>query len=283
MYYNKLGIVFLFSLLFTACGNKEEKSNVSGEGKVVEQAEQIETIAFQNKGHELVYKMTQKTGSYQDLLDLKDVVYEYTYRTADQKEDVSIESYIFDGELSHAKYLKHERTLAELEGEMEQGYNGKDFWLKIDGEEITDANSVASVVFTRKTNFYWFAMMQKLLDPGINYEYLGQKQLEGENYEVVKVTFQSAADEATDIYQLYMNPKTDLIDQFLFTVVSKKVTDPILMRVSYENIDGVLIPAYRKYTKSDWDATVIKDVWVEEISNNIQFNQQVDRALFEKD
>ena len=51
MYYNKLGIVFLFSLLFTACGNKEEKSNVSGEGKVVEQAEQIETIAFQNKGH----------------------------------------------------------------------------------------------------------------------------------------------------------------------------------------------------------------------------------------
>ena len=227
--------------------------------------------------------MTQKTGSYQDLLDLKDVVYEYTYRTADQKEDVSIESYIFDGELSHAKYLKHERTLAELEGEMEQGYNGKDFWLKIDGEEITDANSVASVVFTRKTNFYWFAMMQKLLDPGINYEYLGQKQLEGENYEVVKVTFQSAADEATDIYQLYMNPKTDLIDQFLFTVVSKKVTDPILMRVSYENIDGVLIPAYRKYTKSDWDATVLKDVWVEEISKNIQFNQQVDRALFDKD
>ncbi|MDX1365556.1 MAG: hypothetical protein R3243_15205, partial [Arenibacter latericius] len=103
------------------------------------------------------------------------------------------------------------------------------------------------------------------------------------NYEVVKVTFQSAADEATDIYQLYMNPKTDLIDQFLFTVVSKKVTDPILMRVSYENIDGVLIPAYRKYTKSDWDATVLKDVWVEEISKNIQFNQQVDRALFDKE
>jgi hypothetical protein len=165
---------------------------------------------------------------------------------------------------------------------MEQGYNGKGFWLKIDGQKVTDHNAIESVKFTRKTNFYWFAMMQKLLDPGINYEYLGQKSVDNEVYEVVKITFASIDDVASDIYQLYINPKTNLVDQFLFTVVSKNVTDPILMRVKYENINGILLTTYRKYTKSDWNANVIKDVWVEEITKDIQFNQNLDGDLFNK-
>tara|TARA_R110002049_G_scaffold80951_7_gene205873 strand:+ start:666 stop:1457 length:792 start_codon:yes stop_codon:yes gene_type:complete len=263
-------------MLLTACGNKETKT------KETTKKVKVQSLEFQNKGHELVYNMTQKTGSYQDLLNLKDIVFNYTYRTPDKKEDVSIESYIFDGELSHGTYLKHERTLPGLKGKMQQGYNGKDFWLKIDGQEITDNEAIESVKFTRKTNFYWFAMMQKLLDPGINYQYLGQESIDGKDYEIVKITFSSADDVATDIYQLYINPETHLVDQFLFTVVSKNVTDPILMRVKYENINGVLLTTYRKYTKSDWKANVIKDAWVEELTKDVKFNQDLDKALFNK-
>jgi hypothetical protein len=276
MHYSKLIIAIIFSTLLFSCGNKNtnnDETSKKGEVKIPE---------FNNKGHELIYKMAQKTGHYQDLLNLKNIVFNYTYRTPDQKEDVSIESYIFDGELSHGTYLKHERTLPDLKGKMKQGYNGKNFWLKINGEEITDSKAISSVKFTRKTNFYWFAMMQKLLDPGINYEYLGQKKVDSEIYEVVKITFASIDDVASDIYQLYINPKTNLVDQFLFTVVSKKVTDPILMRVKYENINGILLTTYRKYTKSDWNATVINDVWVEEITKDIQFNQNLDGDLFNK-
>lgn len=47
------------------------------------------TVTFQNKGHELVYQMTQQVGDYQALLDKKDVVYTYTYETPDHKTDVS--------------------------------------------------------------------------------------------------------------------------------------------------------------------------------------------------
>lgn len=268
MHYIKLVVAIIFSTILFACGNKEAKTV---EAKLPE---------FQNKGHELVYKMTQKTGSYQDLLNLKDIVFNYTYRTPDQKEDVSIESYIFNGELSHGNYLKHERTLPDLKGKMQQGYNGNDFWLKIDGQEITDSSAIESVKFTRKTNFYWFAMMQKLLDPGINYEYLGQNKIEGKLYDIVKITFNTDDNVASDIYQLYIDPETHLVDQFLFTVVSKNVTDPILMRVKYENVEGVLLTTYRKYTKSDWDANVLKDVWVEEITKDIKFNQNLDKTLF---
>jgi hypothetical protein len=274
MHYSKLIIAITFSTLLVACGKKTANSNTNS--KKVE----IEIPKFKNKGHELVYKMSQKAGNYQDLLKLKDIVFKYTYRTPDQKEDVSIESYIFDGELSHGSYIKHERTLPLLKGKMEQGFNGNNFWLKIDGKEITDNKSISSVNFTRKTNFYWFAMMQKLLDPGINYEYLGQESIDNKAYEVVKITFDSKDDVATDIYKLYINPKTNLVDQFLFTVVSKNVTDPILMRVKYEDIEGILLTTYRKYTKSDWNAKVINDVWVEEITKDVKFNQNLDRNKF---
>ena len=274
MYYSKSFLVIIFSTLLTACGNKEAKTKETT--KTIE----VQKPEFQNKGHELVYKMTQETGSYQDLLNLNDIVFNYTYRTPDQKEDVSIESYIFNGELSHGTYLKHERTLPNLKGKMQQGYNGKDFWLKMDGQEITDSNAIESVTFTRKTNFYWFAMMQKLLDPGIKYEYLGQNNIAGKLYDIVKITFHTADDVASDTYQLYINPETHLVDQFLFTVVSKNVTDPILMRVKYENVEGILLTTYRKYTKSDWEANVLKDAWVEEITKDIKFNQNLDRTLF---
>ena len=274
MQYSKLMLVIIFSTLLTACGNKEAKT------KETSKSVEVQAPEFQNKGHELVYKMTQETGSYKDLLNLKDIVFNYTYRTPDQKEDVSIESYIFNGELSHGSYVKHERTLPNLKGKMQQGYNGKDFWVKIDGQEITDSSAIESVTFTRKTNFYWFAMMQKLLDPGIKYEYLGQNTIDDKLYNIVKITFNTADDVASDTYQLYINPETHLVDQFLFTVVSKNVTDPILMRVNYENVEGILLTTYRKYTKSDWDANVLKDAWVEEISKDIKFNQNLDRTIF---
>ncbi len=274
MQYSKLILVIIFSTLLTACGNKEAKT------KETTKTAEVQTLEFQNKGHELVYKMTQEAGSYEDLLKLKDIVFNYTYRTPDQNEDVSIESYIFNGELSHGSYLKHERTLPNLKGKMQQGYNGKDFWVKIDGQEITDSSAIESVTFTRKTNFYWFAMMQKLLDPGINYDYLGQNTIEGKLYDIVKITFDTPDDVASDTYQLYINPETHLVDEFLFTVVSKNVTDPILMRVKYENVEGLLLTTYRKYTKSDWEANVLKDVWIEEITKDIKFNQNLDKALF---
>lgn len=275
MYHSKLILVILISILLTSCENKETKAKESTK------TAEVQVPEFQNKGHELVYKMTQETGSYQDLLSLKDIVFHYTYRTPDQKEDVSIESYIFNGELSHGAYLKHERSLPNLIGEMQQGYNGKDFWVKIDGQEINDNSAIESATFTRKTNFYWFAMMQKLLDPNIIYEYMEQEDISDTLYDIVKITFAPTDGSASDTYKLYINPNTHLVDQFLFTVVSKNVTDPILMRVKYEKVEGILLTTYRKYTKSDWDANVLQDAWVEELTKDIKFNQNLDKSFFD--
>lgn len=248
-----------------------------------EEAPMVSTPKFQNKGHELVYNMNQKVGDYQKLWAKKDVVYTYTYTTPDNKADVSTEKYIFDGELSYAAYHKHERTLPELEGLIEQGYDGHTFWLQHDGQYLQDEAQMKRVIFNRKTNFYWFAMMQKLLDPGLNYEYIKQDTVAGNNYDIVKVSFDTDNDEPADIYQLYINKETQLVDQFLFTVVDFNVVEtPFLMKMQYEEVEDILIPTQRRYTQSTWDGKNINENWIKVSWTDIKFNNGLSKSLFEQ-
>lgn len=244
---------------------------------------QKETIQFQNKGHELIYGMVEQVGSYQDLLNKKDVLYTYTYQTPDGKTDVSTEQYIFDGELSIGHYVQHERTLPDLKGAFTQGYNGNQFWFRHDGEYLDNEDYLKRTQFNRKTNFYWFAMFQKLLDPGLNYEHLGETTIENKKYDIVKITFNSEDGKPTDIYQVYINQATSLVDQFLFTVVDFNVVEtPLLMQVDYEEIDGLLIPNQRRYKKSTWDAEVTDAPWILVNWTNIQFNNNLTRSEFDR-
>ena len=240
-----------------------------------------EPVIFKNKAHELVYKMVQKVGDIDKLKSKKDVVYTYTYQTPDGKADVSTEKYIFENELSYGAYKKHERTFPELEGTIEQGYNGQEFWLKHNGKVINDKKRLKRVQFNRPTNFYWFAMLPKLLDPGVNYELVENKEIT--NYDIVKVSFESEGDKPTDIYQLYINKETSLVDYFLFTVADFGVIKtPLLMQVEYEKIEDLLIPTKRKYKKSTWQASVDDKPWIHVNWTNIKFNNNLTLEDFKK-
>ncbi|PJF32948.1 MAG: hypothetical protein CUN57_03405, partial [Phototrophicales bacterium] len=75
-------------------------------------------------------------------------------------------------------------------------------------------------------------------------------------------------------------PTTKLVDRFLFTVMDFNVTEPFLMKVQYEEVSGLKLPAHRKYTRADWDGKPKSNDWNEEISNNIKFNNGFERSLF---
>ena len=65
-----------------------------------------------------IQAMVEAIGGVDRLHALKDVEYQYTYRTG-EKEDVSLERYVFDGELSWGKFSKRENImLPDLEGEL---------------------------------------------------------------------------------------------------------------------------------------------------------------------
>lgn len=258
--------LFILIILLSACSPKKQDHKTTTTKPLVSKQQN-----FTNKGHELVYNVTQKVGNYELLSSKKDVVYTYTYTTPKEQIDVSTEKYLFNGELSYGNYKQHQRTLPQLKGNIEQGFDGKNYWIKNNGNEITDSEILKRVAFNRPTNFYWFTMFQKLLDPGLIYNYLGEKNINGIAYKVVKISFNS--NKPTDIYQIYINPNTQLIDQFLFTVVDFGLVEtPMLMKVQYQKIDGLLIPTKRKYKKSTWEAFEDQKPWTNVVWSNIKFN-----------
>lgn len=233
------------------------------------------------KSKALLDRMTKVTGSYSDLWKLKDIQYIYIYRSPNGKEDTSLERYIFDGELSWAKYTKREvHVHSNVKGEVIQGYDGKKTWLTIDGKNETDPQKLKIADFLRKTNFYWLAMMQKLQDPGINATHQGTENVDGVSYDKVKITFGENVGDAQDTYILYFNPKSNLVDQFLFTVMDFGMKDPLLMRVKYKDVHGVKLPTYRKYIESNWDGDIRGKGWTEEISKNIAVNNGFKKTSF---
>lgn len=268
--------IAIFSIILVNCTTSHKKTQADKEPE-------HKKVTFTNKGHELIYNLTEKVGNYNKLLAKKDVVYNYTYTTPDGSTDQSLEKYIFKGELSYGKYTKHQRTLNQIKGILEQGYDGKTYWLKANGNLINDTLALQKVAFNRPTNFYWFTMFQKLLDPGLQYEYLGNKTINNTAYEIVKVSFESKNDKPTDIYQLYINTTTGLVDQFLFTVADYGVLEtPYLMVLDYETIDGFLIPTKRKYKKSNWQAEVTDSPWIIVHWTDIRFNNGLQKKDFTK-
>lgn len=274
----KIIVSILIGFVIVSCKNEKQSINKQTGTEAIE----VTTHKFVNKGHEIVYNMVQKVGDLNKLLDKKNVIYTYTYQTPDGKMDISEEKYIFSGELSYGAYHKHERTLPNLEGLIEQGYDGNEYWLKHNGEIINDKELLKAVAFNRPTNFYWFTMMQKLLDKGLYYEFLEEKTIDGLKYDVVKVTFDSKDDKPKDIYQLYINKETSLVDQFLFTVVDFGKTEPFLMKLEYEEIEGLLIPTKRKYKNANWEAEVTNEPWILVNWSAIKFNNDLTKADFKK-
>ncbi len=242
------------------------------------------SFGFAKDPKALVAEMVDAIGGKEKFYSLQDVEYEYTYNSIKEgKKDVSLERYAFDGERSWAKFIQHEKNVyPQLEGEIIQGFNGSESWVTLNGKFLTEPMQLKIADFLRKTNYYWFAMMFKLLDDGINYEGLGTRNVSDIDYDVVKITFGENTGDVQDSYVLYINPETKLVDQFLFTVLDFGLEEPHLMLVEYEEIDGVKLPTYRKYAPANWDGSIKEEVWAEEISKNVKFKNGFDWKMFEK-
>lgn len=179
------------------------------------------------KARTLIDQMVKAVGGLNGMHALKDVSFTYgSYR------GVSEERYIFDGEISWGKS-------ETKEGETQvQFYDGEDVRVWIDGVETTDKQALESAFFSRKTNYYWLTMMQKLQDPGLLYKYAGKRTFEGIEYDLVDVTFEDGVGVAKDRYLLYINPYTHLVDQFLFNVTAVGRQEPIMMKYTYDTFAG---------------------------------------------
>lgn len=233
----------------------------------------------------LIQEVSNAVGGLEKMKALGDV--QYLYEVIDEKtgkKDISIERYVFDGELSWAKYLELGKSGTPDQNRRQiQSYDGQETWVTVDQKLIESDELLRKADFLRKTNYYWFAMMHKLQDPGVRYSYKGTSKVGDIIYDLVRMDFEEGIGDVNDTYLLYINPSTKLVDQFLFTVMDFGMKDPLLMTVEYEEVAGLLLPATRKYTPASWDGAVKKDAnWVVELMKNISFTHGFNKDLFKK-
>jgi len=240
-----------------------------------------QVIGAQQDARTLVERVVRTAGGLEGLRARRDVEFTYITRQPDGTERVSLERYVFDGELSWGRYGEAGRT-PEGVSQVTQGYDGSRTWVTHDGAPVEDPEVIRRADFSRKTNYYWFAMMFKLIDPGVNHEYLGTRTVEGVEYDVVRMTFGESVGDVQDTYVLYINPWTHLVDQFLYTVMDFGITEPSLKKVTYRNVDGLMLPVRRIYTQSNWDGDVLGDGWSEQIMQDIELDNGFEREMFER-
>jgi hypothetical protein len=99
---------------------------------------------------------------------------------------------------------------------------------------------------------------------------------------LVEISFDAGVGDVADTYLLYINSQTKLVDRFLFTVMAFNMTNPFVMDVEYETVEGVKLPLRRRYTKASWNGKILDPDWTEEVSMNIKFNNGFSRDLFKK-
>ena len=114
----------------------------------------------ENPARQLIMKVVEKAGSMDKLKALNNVEYRYTFiNEATQQKDVSIERYIFDGELSYAEYETHEVFIMPgKSGKVIQKYDGDSTFVSLNDQPVYDRVNVGTASFVRRANFYWFAM-----------------------------------------------------------------------------------------------------------------------------
>ena len=241
-----IALAMLF--VFASCAETAKKSN-----KTIEAAEKMvkEPVYDTNKPETILAAIEFAHGGWGDLWNKKNVQYNYDYRYPDGKADVSTERYIFNSEASFAKYSQGDiNIMPGKEGEVSQYFDGNTTVVMVDGKKTDDPQLNTVGDFLRKANYFWFVMPYKLNDKGTVVSFEGKEELNGINYDKLKVGYDSemTGKEQNDTYVLYVNPETKHIDRFYFSLPFMGVNEPVIIAdYSYENIDGQMVATKRKY------------------------------------
>ena len=233
----------------------------------------------------MIAAIAEATGGFDNLKALKDVSYDYSYVQPDGKKDISTERYIFSNEASWAKYTAHEVNVApQLKGDVIQFYDGEKAFVYNNGGAVEDPAIVGVGQFLRQANYMWFTMMFKLGDPGTIYKYEGQEVLDGKTYDKLLLTYDPkvTGKVENDIYVLYINPETHMVEQFKFSLPAFKVMDPILLaKLTYEEINGIQVITRRQMFSPSKDGKAYTPM-VDQKTTNVKFNNGYTTAQLAK-
>ena len=194
-------------------------------------------------------------GGWNHLRSKKDVAYHYEYTMPVGDADISTERYIFDDEISFGYYTRHEiNTLPTENGIVTHLFDGEKTKVTLNGDSIEKERTVAIAEFVRRANYFWFVMPYKLNDPGTIAKYLGTEEHNKITYFKLEVTYDAevTGKEENDIYILYINPDTYLIDRFYFSLPFLRINAPVILaEYTYKLVEGQKLATNRIYFLPD--------------------------------
>ncbi|WP_108802408.1 DUF6503 family protein [Aquimarina sp. Aq107] len=227
-----------------------------------------------SKAKQLLKAMTNVNGGWEKIASKKDVEFTYIYHDLKKGKDISTERYIFDNEVSWGEYEQHEvNILPGQAGVVKQNKINGIPKVTLSGKKITSQEAVNGTNFFRSVNYYWFTMMYKLEDPGTIHKYLGQETVNGVKYDKVRLTYdvKLVGKKVNDEFILFFNPKTHLVDRFMFSLPAWGIKKPILIMVlDYEKIEDIHIATKRKAFAPNDSGEYF--TLVEFTTKNIKFN-----------
>jgi hypothetical protein len=202
------------------------------------------------KSRELLDKLESRIGSYDRLLEKRDIEVKYVYHSFKNGLNITRERFIYDGEHSWAEYQTH--FLPEYDataGTLRQALIHDQPYASIDGRVLNDAALADNILLHRRVNFYWMTMLYKLRDPGTNFAYLGTHEENGITYDKVHLTFDSDVidKKRLDQYVLCFNRDTYMVDLYFWSGGTERPLDRLQKTtVEHQMIEGVYIPVLRK-------------------------------------
>ncbi len=130
------------------------------------------------------------------------------------------------------------------------------------------------------TPFYFFGMPFVLADPGTVHEALGQKSFQGQNYDVVKITYKSGTGDSPDDYYIaYVDPASGQLKLAVYVVTyssirKDKPVDQLkphaIVFHEWQDVDGLKMPKSAKYY--DWkNDTIEGEALGEMVFSNVKF------------
>lgn len=268
-------VVLISTTLFITSCKKNENSSETKEVKIVETLESAPVYNTEDP-KTIMASIAHAHGTWNDLWSKKDVQYTYDYRTADGKADISTERYIFDTEASFGHYTRHEvNAMPGEKGNVVQYYDGKSAMVSLGDKVLKDPVAIGGSDFLRRANHFWFVMPYKLGDKGTILKYLGQESYNNTNYDKIEVTYDPVitGKEQNDIYILYVNPSTKMIDRFYFSLPALGVNAPVIIaNYNYEDIDGQKVATKRTYFLPNEKGEYGETPTIVQTLSNIKFN-----------
>jgi hypothetical protein len=120
----------------------------------------------------------------------------------------------------------------------------------VDGAEVADPKDQLTFGYRRFINdTYWLLMGFKTFDPGVTREYAGEKSDAcGHTYDVVRLSFANVGLTPGDVYWMWVNRDSGLVDEWHMKLEGSKPEDeptPVLFH-DYRRFGGLLISTRRE-------------------------------------